>query len=282
MKEGEYLLAVNGREVRSNDDLDSYLEAAAEKATVLRVGPNPNEAGSREVTVVPIESEAALRHLAWVDANRRKVDQLSGGRVAYIYVPDTAFDGYARFNRYFFSQAGKEGAVIDERFNEGGLLADHVVDLLRQPLRSLVAAREGLDTTFPQGAVFGPKVMIINEMAGSGGDAMPYFFRQSGIGPLVGKRTWGGLVGTASSPALIDGGIVTAPSISACIFRMASGRLRTSAFHRISRSSWIRNCCAPVAIRNSKRRWRWSWMNSRRIHHPDRLDQRTRTTTNDP
>jgi tricorn protease len=131
--------------------------------------------------------------------------------VAYIYVPDTATEGYLRFNRYYFAQAGKDGAVIDERFNGGGELADHIIEYLGRPVRNYITAREGEDLAFPGGAIFGPKVMIINEQAGSGGDYMPYIFRQARLGPLVGKRTWGGLVGIGGYPTLLDGGLVTAP-----------------------------------------------------------------------
>jgi tricorn protease len=141
------------------------------------------------------------------------VDKLSGGKVAYVYVPDTSAEGFTRFNRYFFAQTDKDAAVIDERFNGGGQLADHIVDYLRQPLRNYITGRagEGEEVAFPGGAIHGPKAMIINERAGSGGDYLPYTFRQAGLGPLVGKRTWGGLVGIGGYPTLIDGGMVTAP-----------------------------------------------------------------------
>jgi tricorn protease len=211
VKEGEYLLAVDGQDVRANEEVHAVFEGKAGKAVVLKVGPNADGTGAREVKVVPVADEYPLRHLAWVDANRRKVDQLSGGRVAYIYIPNTATEGYARFNRYLFPQADREAAVVDERFNGGGDLADHVIDYLGRPLRSYITSREGADQPVPGGAIFGPKVMLINEQAGSGGDYMPYIFRQAKLGPLVGKRTWGGLVGIGGYPTLIDGGVVTAP-----------------------------------------------------------------------
>jgi tricorn protease len=213
VKEGEYLLAVNGSDLKVPDNIYRLFEGTAEKQTVLRVGPTPDGKGSREVTVVPVASERQLRNLAWVDANRRKVDALTGGQVAYIYVPDTSAEGFARFNRYFFAQTRKHAAIIDERFNGGGQLADHIVDYLRQPLRNYVSGRagEGDDMPVPAGAIHGPKVMIVNERAGSGGDYLPYTFRQAKLGPLVGKRTWGGLVGIGGYPTLIDGGAVTAP-----------------------------------------------------------------------
>jgi len=180
----------------------------------LKVGPNADGSGAREVTVVPVADEGGLRHLAWIEDNRRKVDQLSGGRIAYVHMPDTAEGGYTSFNRYYFAQVGKEGAVVDDRFNHGGLLADYVIDLMRRPPMSKIAGREGEDQTSPGAAIFGPKAMIINEMAGSGGDAMPWYFRKAGVGPLVGTRTWGGLIGIFNYPPLVDGGGVTAPRVA--------------------------------------------------------------------
>jgi tricorn protease len=158
-----------------------------------------------------VEDETALRGLAWIEGNRRKVDELSGGKIAYVYLPNTAGAGYSNFNRYYFAQVGKQGAVLDERFNGGGQLADYIIDYLHRPVMSLVKSREGEPYSEPEEAIFGPKVMIINEFAGSGGDAMPWYFRKAGVGPLVGMRTWGGLVGIGGYPQLIDGGSVTAP-----------------------------------------------------------------------
>lgn len=210
---GEYLLAVNGREVRGTDEVYGFFEETAGKSTLLRVGPNPDGSGSREVTVVPVESETTLRNLAWIEGNRRKVDELSHGKLAYIYLPDTASGGYEAFNRYFFPQGGKEGAVIDERFNGGGANTDYILDYLKRTLMNYRTVRDGEDMTTPVSLIQGPKAMIINEYAGSGGDAMPWHFRQAKIGVLVGKRTWGGLVGFfGPQEALMDGGIVTTPS----------------------------------------------------------------------
>jgi len=211
--EGEYLLAVNGKEVRGSDEVYSFFEETAGKSVMLRVGPNADGSGSREVSVVPIESEQGLRNLAWIEGNRRKVDDLSKGRLAYIYLPDTASGGYTYFNRYFFSQAGKDGAVVDERFNGGGTNTDYILDYLRRTLMNYRTTRDGEDMTTPVSLIRGPKAMIINEYAGSGGDAMPWHFRQAKVGVLVGKRTWGGLVGFfGPGESLMDGGTVTAPS----------------------------------------------------------------------
>lgn len=211
VKAGEYLLSVNGRDVRAPEEIYGFFEATAEKQTVLKVGPEPDGKGSREVTVIPVRSEMGLRRLAWIEDNRRKVDKLSGGRLAYVYLPDTAEGGFTSFNRYYFAQIGKEGAVIDERFNQGGLIADYIIDYMKRPLMGYFAARDGADYATPVGSIYGPKVMLINEYAGSGGDMMPWLFRAAGIGPLVGTRTWGGLVGMNFGAALMDGGYTGAP-----------------------------------------------------------------------
>jgi tricorn protease len=212
VQDGEYLLSVNGREVRATDNVYSFFEATSGKSVMLRVGPNPDGSAAREVTVVPVPSEARLRNLAWIEGNRRKVDEATDGRVAYVYMPDTSFGGLTNFTRYYYAQVGKEAVIIDERFNGGGALATDIIEHLKRTMMSLVATRDGEDEVQPQGAIFGPKTMIINEFAGSGGDAMPNYFRRAGVGKLIGKRTWGGLVGRAGAPPLMDGGFVSAPS----------------------------------------------------------------------
>jgi len=211
VKAGEYLLAVNDREVHPPENVYSFFEGMAGKSVVLKVGTDPNGAGSREVTVVPVADEGRLRNLAWIEENRRKVDQMTGGKIAYIYMPDTANGGLTAFNRYFYAQIGKEGAIVDERFNAGGLLATDIAEILNRKPLSAAANRIGSDLVQPQG-IFGPKVMLINERAGSGGDAMPWYFKRAGVGKLIGTRTWGGLVGMAGGPPLMDGGFVGAPS----------------------------------------------------------------------
>ncbi len=209
---GDYLLAVNGRELTAKDNIYAFFENTAGKNVLLKVGPKPGGEDAREVTVVPVASESALRNFAWIEDNRRYVDNVTGGRVAYVYMPDTAFGGFTNFNRYFFAQVGREAAIIDERFNAGGNLATDIIEFLQRRLMSLVATRDGEDEVQPQGAIFGPKVMLINEFAGSGGDAMPWYFKSAGVGPLIGKKTWGGLVGRAGAPTLMDRGFVSAPS----------------------------------------------------------------------
>jgi tricorn protease len=208
---GEYLLAVNGREVPGSEEIYKYFVGTAGKQVTLKIGPDPAGKGAREVTVVPVGDEYRLRNLAWVEDNRKKVDVLSGGRLAYVWLPDTAEGGFSNFNRYYFAQVGKAGAVIDERFNQGGLIADYIIDYMRRPLMGYFASRDGADYITPVGSIYGPKVMIINEYAGSGGDMMPWLFRAAGIGPLVGTRTWGGLVGMAGAAPLMDGGFVGSP-----------------------------------------------------------------------
>ncbi len=211
---GDFLLAVEGREVVPPANVYSFFEQTAGKAVRLRIAKDAKGKEAREVTVVPIEDETGLRYRAWVEENRRTVDRLSGGRLAYLHLPDTGAGGYTEFNRYFFPQVDKQGIVVDERYNHGGSLADYVVDFLNRPIRSLLMTREGEDQSSPAGAIAGPKVMLINEMSGSGGDALPWYFRKAGLGPLVGTRTWGGLVGIYDYPELLDGGSVTAPRVA--------------------------------------------------------------------
>jgi tricorn protease len=208
---GDYLIAVNGRELHASDNVDQFFDGTAGKQTVVRVAKNPMGQDARDVTVIPVASEHGLRNLEWIDANRRKVDALSGGKLAYVYMPNTAGAGYSNFNRYFYAQLDKQGLILDERYNEGGLIADYIVNVLGQKPLSGAIERDGEPVHDPIGAIFGPKVMIINGSAGSGGDAMPWYFRKANLGTLVGKKTWGGLVGIGGYPTLIDGGAVTAP-----------------------------------------------------------------------
>ena len=209
---GDYLLAVNGQDLAGTDDVSRLLEGTSGKRVVLRVGPDPSGANAREITVTPVSSELELRRQAWIESNRRKVAELSGGKLGYVYMPDTAQGGFTNFNRYYFAQVDKHGVIIDERFNSGGQAADYVIDVMHRPLQGWWSPRYGAIYRTPAAAIFGPKVMITNEMAGSGGDMMPWMFRHTHIGTLVGKRTWGGLIGVSGYPPLMDGGGVTAPS----------------------------------------------------------------------
>jgi tricorn protease len=208
--EGDFLLAVDGREVKATDEVYRFFIGAAGKQTVIEVGPKADGSGSRKVVVVPTGSESALRLRTWMDHNRKAVDALSGGKVGYVFVPDTELEGYAAFNRYYFSQLSRQAMVIDERYNHGGAIADYIVNILGLSPTMMNTERDGLDTADPKG-IFGPKVMLANQMSGSGGDGLPWLFKHAAIGPLVGTRTWGGWVGIGGYPRLIDGGLVTAP-----------------------------------------------------------------------
>jgi tricorn protease len=214
VKPGEYLLEVEGREVRPPTEIYSFFENTAGKQIKIKVGPNADGKEARVVTVVPLPDDFPLRNRAWEEDSRRKVDELSGGKLAYVHVPDTNVGGYLNFNRYYFSQVGKQGAIIDERYNHGGEVADYIIDMLKRPMRNCAVSREGEPFCSPLAQIYGPKTMIINEMSGSGGDALPWMFRQDSVGPLVGTRTWGGLVGIYGYPALLDGGFVTAPRVA--------------------------------------------------------------------
>jgi tricorn protease len=212
--EGEYILAVNGEPLSGDNNVYRLFEQTADQVTTLLVGQSTDRTAARTVTVKPLKSESALRHWSWVEANRRQVDELSQGRVAYVYMANTSIEGYASFNRYYYSQLDKDAVVLDERYNGGGSAADYVIDMLDRSLLCHWATREGEIFHSPNASIFGPKVMVINEFAASGGDAMPLFFRRRGLGPLVGKRTWGGLIGIYDYPPLIDGGRVTAPRLA--------------------------------------------------------------------
>jgi tricorn protease len=210
---GDYIIAINGIDLRAPDNIHRLLDGTANRQTVLTVNTRPVADGARQVTVVPVANEQTLRTRAWVEENRRTVEKMSNGQLAYVYLPNTGQPGYESFNRYYFSQQDKKGVVVDERFNGGGSAADYIIDVLQRDFDGYFnnVAGERMPFTSPAAGIWGPKVMIINEMAGSGGDLMPYMFRLRRIGPLVGKRTWGGLVHTADTPTFIDGGSMIAP-----------------------------------------------------------------------
>ena len=214
VSEGDYLLEVNGRALAPPTNLYSMFEGTAGRQTLIRVGKNPSGEGSRVITVIPVSSDDGLRTRAWIEDNRRTVDRLSNGRLAYVWLPNTAGPGYTYFTRYYYAQQDKEGAIIDERYNHGGQIADYIVNELERKLMGYFVQRDGQPATSPTAGIYGPKVMLINESAGSGGDALPYMFHQRKIGPMVGTRTWGGLVGTLGVPSLIDGPGITAPILA--------------------------------------------------------------------
>jgi tricorn protease len=210
---GDYILAINGIELKAPDNIYRLLDGTANRQTSLTVNDKPTLDGARHVVVVPVANEQALRTRAWVESNRRLVEKLSEGQLAYVYLPNTGQPGYTSFNRYYFAQQDKKGVVIDERYNGGGSAADYIIDVLQRDFDGYFnnVAGDRYPFTSPSAGIWGPKVMIINEMAGSGGDLMPYMFHYRKLGTLVGKRTWGGLVHTADTPPFIDGGSMIAP-----------------------------------------------------------------------
>lgn len=212
VKEGYYIVGINGKELTEDNNIYEYLDGTVGKQTILHINDRAKFKDHWTEIVEPISSEYSLRQRTWVEDNRRLVDKLSNGRLGYVWVPNTGGPGFVSFNRYYFAQQDKEGAVIDERFNGGGLLDDYMVDLMTRSLRAALTNEvpNGKPMTLPAG-ILGPKVLLINELAGSGGDFFPWVFRQQKAGKLIGMTTWGGLVKSSTHYALIDGGRVTAP-----------------------------------------------------------------------
>ncbi len=211
---GDWVLAVNGTPIDTAKDPWAAFEGLAETTVILTVNDRPGLEGAREVLVETLGDEARLRNLAWIEANRQKVEKATDGRVGYIYVPSTGRDGQTELYRMFRAQYAMDGLIIDERFNDGGQIPDRFVELLSRPLYNFWAVRSGTDWQTPMIAHTGPRVMLINAWSGSGGDAFPYYFRAAGLGPLIGTRTWGGLIGYSGCPALVDGGRLTVPTFS--------------------------------------------------------------------
>ncbi|MCW5558223.1 MAG: PD40 domain-containing protein, partial [Verrucomicrobiae bacterium] len=209
---GDYLLAVNGTPLDPAQDPWAAFQGLADMPVLLTISTNGTPEGAREILVKTLASEARLRHLAWQEANRRRALEKSGGRVAYVYVPDTGQNGQNELVRQWRGQVHLPGMVVDERFNSGGQIPDRFVELLQRPLRNWWGVRDGHDWPWPPVAQQGPKAMLMNGWSGSGGDCFPYYFKQSGLGPLIGQRTWGGLIGITGAPGLVDGGSVTVPT----------------------------------------------------------------------
>lgn len=213
VNKGDYLLEINGVTLTSEINPYQLLEQTAGREIFIKVNDKPSENGARTILITPTSSERGLRSIDWVESNRRKVDELSNGKLAYVYVPNTSNPGFTSFNRYYFSQQDKKGVVIDERNNGGGSAADYMIDIMsREVIGYFNSKSESRKPwTTPMAGIWGPKVMIINERAGSGGDLLPYMFKEKNLGPLVGTKTWGGLVGTWDTPRFIDGGRMVAP-----------------------------------------------------------------------
>lgn len=210
---GDYILEVNGRKITSEDNIYEHFAQTAGRTVSVLVNDKASDVGARRVYVKPVSSENGLRYIDWVESNRRKVNEMSDGKLAYVYIPNTSQPGFTSFNRYYFSQQNKKGVILDERNNGGGSAADYMIDIMtREPIGYFNSkAGNNRPWTSPLAGIWGPKVMIINERAGSGGDLLPYMFKKKDIGPLVGTRTWGGLVGTWDTPRFIDGGRMVAP-----------------------------------------------------------------------
>jgi tricorn protease len=212
VKEGDYLLAVNGLPLDTELEPYAAFQGLADKPVFITVNVEPKMEGAREVLVQTLSSEARLRHLAWIEKNRRKVDETTGGKVGYVYVPDTGRHGQTELVRQFRAQFNKAGLIIDERFNSGGQIPDRFVELLSRKTLNYWGVRDGEDWAWPPVANSGPKAMLINGWSGSGGDCFPFYFQKAGLGPLIGTRTWGGLIGITGAPALVDGGNITVPT----------------------------------------------------------------------
>jgi len=213
VKEGDYLISVNGKNLTTIENIYAMFENTAGKIVEISVSKSPDGKDAKSYQVVPISSEYGLRNMDWVEGNIKKVHQATNGRVAYVWVPDTHIGGHNYFKRYFFPQADKDAIIIDERFNGGGLVADYYIDILKRPYICSNTTRYGEDEKVPGASIQGPKVMLIDEEAGSGGDLLPWMFRKFKMGTLIGKRTWGGLVGISGYPVLMDGGFVTSPNL---------------------------------------------------------------------
>lgn len=211
VKVGDCITAINGASVTAAEDIQKYLEGTADQAITLTIARAGQPA--RDVTVVPVASEARLRNLTWIEDNRRRVEKLSGGKLGYVYLPNTGGGGFTSFNRYYFAQTDKQGMIIDDRWNGGGQAADYFIEVMNRRLISWWQPRYGRIERTPAASVLGPKAMLINEGSASGGDMLPWMFRSFKLGPLVGKRTWGGLVGIGGIPPLMDGGQVTSPNV---------------------------------------------------------------------
>lgn len=211
VREGDYILAVSGRALGAGDEIWQSMQGTAGKQTALRIASSPDGRDARTITVEPVATEADLRLAAWVEDNRRTVDKATNGRVGYVYVPNTGPGGFAAFNRMFYAQIDKDALIIDDRSNDGGSAANYIVDVLSQP--PLAGWKGSVGATFntPGGAMFGPKVMLIDQDAQSGGDFLAYAFKQRKVGPEIGTRTWGGLIGVSGNPTLIDGGLALVP-----------------------------------------------------------------------
>jgi tricorn protease len=212
IKVGDYVLAIDGEELKGTDDPYRLLRNKADNPVSLTVNKTPSMEGARIVSYRPITSEELLVYLDWVNTNRRKVEQATGGRVGYIHIPDMGANGIREFIKWYYPQIRKEGLVVDVRANGGGNISRMLIERLRRKLLALNYARTDDDAqTYPDQVFNGPMVALLDGNSASDGDIFPYMFREAGLGPLIGKRSWGGVVGIFGTGALIDGGTVFVP-----------------------------------------------------------------------
>jgi tricorn protease len=212
VKEGEYILAVNGVTIDTKFDPWAAFQGLGSKTVVLTVNAKPVAEGARQALVRTLTNEVELRYRSWIEERRQIVDKATNGKVGYIYVQSTGVDAQNELVRQFMGQWKKDGLIIDERWNGGGQIPDRFIELLNRPILAYWAVRDGASWQWPPVAHRGPQVMLINGWSGSGGDAFPTYFKQAGIGPLIGTRTWGGLIGISGAPPLVDGGSVSVPT----------------------------------------------------------------------
>ncbi len=212
VKEGDYILTIDGKDLTPRDNPYAFLRNKANRPVQWTVNSKPTLEGSRTITYRPITSETNLLYLAWITRNRDAVSKATGGKVGYIHIPDMGEDGIREFIKYFYPQIRKEALIVDVRANGGGNISQMLIERLRRELLGVGYDRTDQQTeTYPDTVFYGPKVCLINETSASDGDIFPYMFRQAGLGPLIGKRTWGGVVGITGHGPLIDGGVVFVP-----------------------------------------------------------------------
>ncbi|HEV7475900.1 MAG TPA: S41 family peptidase [Pyrinomonadaceae bacterium] len=209
---GDYVLAIDGEELKAGDDPYRLLRNKADNPVSLTVNKSPSLTGARIVSYRPITDESNLIYLDWVNQNRRKVDQATGGRVGYIHVPDMGANGIREFIKWYYPQLGKEGLVVDVRANGGGNVSRMLIERLRRKVLGLNYSRTDDEAgTYPDAVFIGPMVALLDGNSASDGDIFPYMFRKAGLGPLIGKRSWGGVVGIQGRGSLIDGGQIFVP-----------------------------------------------------------------------
>ncbi|HYI12412.1 MAG TPA: PDZ domain-containing protein [Thermoanaerobaculia bacterium] len=211
VREGDYILAVDGVSTKGVDNFYRLLENKADRVVTLLVNSTPSTTGARTENVRPVKKETNLRYLDWVASRRAYVEKASGGRIGYIHLPNTGAEGNRELTKTFFPQVDKEALIIDDRYNGGGFIPDRMIEMLDRPVLNYWARRNTKPTATPGFAHLGPKAMLINGYSASGGDALPYYFRKRGLGTIIGTRTWGGLIGISGNPNLMDGGSITAP-----------------------------------------------------------------------